>query len=446
MASNETNTTISTPDITCMDLPDDDYTTLVPPVKKINSTEKKLPDIPKIIEHTENDSLPQKAKQSNSKLNDRRKTIMTRISRHQTSLDSEIMTYPHSAPSSPSLLRNPRQKSINGPILMDQVNIDANSVSSDHGLILKHALSSGSLTSGTLEVRLKFDAKNSKMWIFVIKGTFDIEQSTLKQTLVQIHLTMLPNKRIRYRTQAKSADNAMFAEEFFCKVSSEPIQTQGIRFRLYANKRFKREKLVAEAVVMFGSVNLDEDMCKIIQLEPVYPSDDSEAGSFRSRKSSILQSRKDSIMHTGGSSGSSLPEIEIGLAYDKTQAVLLFEIGKGINFGISSLGPAPDTYTQLTLLNCHGEQIASNQTVTRCNQHHPVFAERYPFNIEENLLSQITFVLTIINKRSAGKDNRNIGWISFGHSVSGDAQVAHWDSMMNAQGETITRWHPLLES
>ncbi|CAF5212150.1 unnamed protein product, partial [Rotaria magnacalcarata] len=71
-----------------MDLPDDDYTTLVPPVKKINSTEKKLPDIPKIIEHTENDSLPQKAKQSNSKLNDRRKTIMTRISRHQTSLDS----------------------------------------------------------------------------------------------------------------------------------------------------------------------------------------------------------------------------------------------------------------------------------------------------------------------------------------------------------------------
>ena len=40
----------------------------------------------------------------------------------------------------------------------------------------------------------------------------------------------------------------------------EPIQTQGIRFRLYTNKRFKREKLVAEASVMFGSVNLDEDI------------------------------------------------------------------------------------------------------------------------------------------------------------------------------------------
>jgi hypothetical protein len=81
----------------------------------------------------------------------------------------------------------------------------------------------------------------------------------------------------------------MFAEEFFCKVSPgeffilkylwsiwknfislESIQTQGIRFRLYTNERFKREKLLAEATVMFGLVNLDEDMCKIIPLERAY--------------------------------------------------------------------------------------------------------------------------------------------------------------------------------
>lgn len=61
------------------------------------------------------------------------------------------------------------------------------------------------------------------MWIFVIKATLDMDSSLLKQTLVQIHLTVLPNKRIRYRTQAKPADNAMFAEEFFCKVSSGSI-------------------------------------------------------------------------------------------------------------------------------------------------------------------------------------------------------------------------------
>lgn len=42
------------------DLPDDDYTTLVPPVKQINHNERKLPDIPKIIEHKENDLSPKK--------------------------------------------------------------------------------------------------------------------------------------------------------------------------------------------------------------------------------------------------------------------------------------------------------------------------------------------------------------------------------------------------
>jgi hypothetical protein len=45
-------------------------------------------------------------------------------------------------------------------------------------------------------MRLKFDAKNSKMWVFVIKAALEINQRLLKQSLIQIHLTMLPNKRL----------------------------------------------------------------------------------------------------------------------------------------------------------------------------------------------------------------------------------------------------------
>ena len=76
-----------------------------------------------------------------------------------------------------------------------------------------------SLSWGTLEVRLKLDAKNNRMWVFVIKATLEMTQSPSKQTLVQVHLTVLPSKRVRYRTRVKPIDNAMFAEEFFCKVS-----------------------------------------------------------------------------------------------------------------------------------------------------------------------------------------------------------------------------------
>lgn len=73
---------------------------------------------------------------------------------------------------------------------------------------------------GTLEVRLKFDAKNSKMWVFVIKAAIDPQCQLAKQTLLQIHLTMLPAKRVRFRTRAKPYESAMFAEEFFFKVTS----------------------------------------------------------------------------------------------------------------------------------------------------------------------------------------------------------------------------------
>lgn len=76
-----------------------------------------------------------------------------------------------------------------------------------------------------------------------------------------------------------------------------------------------------------------------------------------------------------------------------------------------------DSYAQITLLNAAGEEMVSNRTVTRRTQHHPVFAERYPFNIQESLLDQITLLITIINKRSTGKSDMNIGWISFGKHI-----------------------------
>jgi hypothetical protein len=129
------------------------------------------------------------------------------------------------------------------------------------------------------------------MWVFVIKATLEMSQNLSKQTLVQVHLTVLPYKRLRFRTRVKPMENAMFAEEFFCKVTPgesfridfifencsfdlETIQNEGIRFRLYTYERFKRVKLLAEANVMFAMVNLDEDMCKIIPLERAYVSID----------------------------------------------------------------------------------------------------------------------------------------------------------------------------
>ena len=65
------------------------------------------------------------------------------------------------------------------------------------------------------------------------------------------------------------------------------------------------------------------------------------------------------------------------------------------NWFINLLVFFKDTYAQITLVNSNGQEIASNQTVVRRNQHHPIYVERYPFNIQENLLNQITVVVKI---------------------------------------------------
>ncbi|CAF1260823.1 unnamed protein product [Adineta ricciae] len=445
------------------DLPDDDYRTLMPPPKKINVNTRNSSAIPIIIENKENDPGRERSEYDhrnenqfdgfthkilgqtlNQKNLNQRKTTITAITRRCSTIDNDPVDQVQSAPASPTLQHHAKSRISHNHISLDPPDSDTKSASSD-GSALAINGPVNSLSWGTLEVRLKLDAKNNRMWVFVIKATLEMIQNPSKQILVQVHLTVLPSKRVRYRTRVKPIDNAMFAEEFFCKVSPETIQSQGIRFRLYSYERFKREKLLAEASVMFAMVNLDEDMCKIIPLERAFPSQDSDIGS-RSHASSASQSRQNSFIRNGDSSTNSLvPELEIGLAYDRNQAMLILEIGKGINFGMNAHGRAPDTCVQITLRNASGEDITTNQTVIRHTQHHPVFAERYPFNIQENFLEQITIVIVVLSKKVLNSFDHDFGSISFGHNTSGPAQSSHWEAMLAGKGDTITRWHTLIE-
>jgi hypothetical protein len=59
----------------------------------------------------------------------------------------------------------------------------------------------------------------------------------------------------------------------------------------------------------------------------------------------------------------------------------------------------------------------SNRTLTLHAQHHPVFAERYPYNIQETFLDQITLVISVVNRKSLNRNDRDIGWISFGRHL-----------------------------
>ncbi|CAF1114978.1 unnamed protein product [Didymodactylos carnosus] len=432
-------------------LPDDDYSTEQLVSKDVSggtSGGRKLPPIPTVNE-TKPDNALSESKRKNPKAQlDRRKIINSEHDgprRRSLSLivdrrKSVSVNGRSSFNNSPTLGHSVKYNRISR-VSDESADNDSVSASSDRGTA---GNLNNILTSGTLEVRLKYDVKTSKMWVFVIKANFETTKKLSKQTLVQIHLTVLPNKRIRFRTRSKQWEDTMFAEEFFCKVSPEIMQTQGIRFRLYMNERLKRQHLLGEATVMFGLINLEEDMCKLITFEPksmLYIPKESDSGTGIHTTDSVLSSRRNSSSITQ----SQIPEIELGLAYDRIQSHLIVEMGKGFNFGVATQGRAPDTCAKISLLNITGEEIISNRTVLRRSQYHPVYAERYSFNIQESLLDTITLLITILNKKNIRK-SEPLGWIAFGQGVNGDLQIAHWDSMRNANGETITRRHILLES
>lgn len=74
-----------------------------------------------------------------------------------------------------------------------------------------------------------------------------------------------------------------------------------------------------------------------------------------------------------------------------------------------------DTHVQIILRDSTGEEIVSKQTITRYAQHHPIYAERYLFNIHENSLEQITLVIAVVQKRSSTNQmDPNFGSIAFG--------------------------------
>lgn len=111
---------------------------------------------------------------------------------------------------------------------------ESKSVCSEHSSLANNGLSNV-LSSGSLEVRLKLDAKSSKMWVFILKANIELMQRSTKPSFVQIHLTVLPNKKIRYRTRPKPIENALFTEEFFCKVATGFLETKFLLSN--ANKR-----------------------------------------------------------------------------------------------------------------------------------------------------------------------------------------------------------------
>ncbi|KAB7505053.1 Synaptotagmin-14, partial [Armadillidium nasatum] len=225
------------------------------------------------------------------------------------------------------------------------------------------------------------------------------------------------------------------------------VNQLGIRLRLCACERMKRERIIGEIIVPLSSVNMGMGNNVWLTLEP--------------RAASMLQhveermevgslSRSDSSGSTHSAHGG-LPELLLGLTYNGTTGRLAVEIVKGSHFrhlddyrNLNNSRP-PDTYVKLSLTSSSGQEIANAKTSVRRGQPSPLFKETFMFQVALFQLPDVTLLVSVYAKRPV-KRKDVIGWFSLGLHSSGEEELTHWNMMRDSRGEQISRWHVLLDN
>nr|XP_015803007.2 synaptotagmin-14b isoform X2 [Nothobranchius furzeri] len=311
---------------------------------------------------------------------------------------------------------------------------------------------------GTLDVAFEYDS--SEQWLAVtVTAATDIP--ALKQTgniSWQVHLVLLPTKKQRAKTGVQKGPCPVFTETFkFSRVEQEALGDCAVRFRLYSIRRMKKEKVLGEKVFYLTKLNLQGKIALPVTLEP--GSELTGCGSL------VSVSRSAGAVSYRSTEDSSLPEILLGLIYNSATGQLSAEVIQGSHFKTTGsdkpvndlfccvkhfvggqLYIMRDTYVKLTMLDSKGKEMSKHKTAVCRGQPNPTYKETFMFQVALFQLSEVSLVLSVFCRRSSMKPRERLGWVSLGHSSTGEEQQAHWTEMREADGQQVCHWHTLTDT
>ncbi|XP_037099916.1 synaptotagmin-14b isoform X2 [Syngnathus acus] len=103
-----------------------------------------------------------------------------------------------------------------------------------------------------------------------------------------------------------------------------------------------------------------------------------------------------------------------------------------------------DTYVTLTMLDSKGKEMSKFKTAVCRGQPSPAYKETFVFHVALFQLSDVSLVLSVFCRRSTLRPRERLGWVSLGHSSTGEEQLAHWTEMKEAEGQQCLRRTGLL--
>ncbi|ODN06631.1 Synaptotagmin-16 [Orchesella cincta] len=289
---------------------------------------------------------------------------------------------------------------------------------------------------GNVEVGFDYDAAARKMTVHIIQVRGVPPKDIGGANNTQVRVVLLPGRKQKHKTKVRPGENPSFMETFvFTKINPEDVSSLGVRFRLYGCERMRRERLLGECVLEFGSLHLELETTIWLNLEPRYHL------SWDSRSETGSLARSDSASSTA-SIQSGIPELLVGLAYNGTTGRLTCEIIKGSHFRQLAGGRAPDSYIKLVLVNTNGQEMGRAKTSLRRAQSNPLFKETFMFQVALFQIQEVTLLVSVYGRKGVTR-RELLGWFALGYNSSGDEESTHWEDMVDALGDQMCRWHVL---
>ncbi|XP_005418002.1 synaptotagmin-16 [Geospiza fortis] len=294
---------------------------------------------------------------------------------------------------------------------------------------------------GDLDVIFTYKSSSQKLIATVLEARDIPDKDRSGVSTWQVHAVLMPGKKQRGKTSVQKGPIPIFQDKItFSKLEPEELSSHAVRFRLYAVHRVVGEKMMGEQLFCLRGISQEGEVKVTLLLEPR-----SNLRSADSQLSLSAISHSDSASSTQSLSHGGVPELLVGLSYNATTGRLAVEMIKGSHFRNLAINRPPDTYGKLCLRNSVGQEMSRCKTSIRRAQPNPVYKETFIFQVALFQLSEVTLLISIYSRRGL-KRKEMLGWISLGHSSSGEEEQSHWQEMREAPGTQVCRWHTLLES
>ncbi|NWY93719.1 SYT16 protein, partial [Loxia curvirostra] len=294
---------------------------------------------------------------------------------------------------------------------------------------------------GDLDVIFTYKSSSQKLIATVLEARDIPDKDRSGVNTWQVHAVLMPGKRQRGKTSVQRGPIPTFQDKItFSKLEPQELSSHAVRFRLYAVHKVVGEKMMGEQLFYLRGISQEGEVKVTLLLEPR-----SNLSSADSQLSLSAISHSDSASSTQSLSHGGLPELLVGLSYNATTGRLAVEMIKGSHFRNLAINRPPDTYGKLCLRNSVGQEMSRCKTSLRRAQPNPVYKETFIFQVALFQLSEVTLLISIYSRRGL-KRKEMLGWISMGHSSSGEEEQSHWQEMRESQGTQVCRWHTLLES